>query len=213
MVAAKLAKLSEEMLQDIDKKTVKFVPNFDGSLKEPLFLPCKLPNLLLNGSSGIAVGMATNIPPHNLNEIADGIISVIDNSSITIDELMKIVKGPDFPTAGIIVGKSGIKNAYATGKGRIVVKAKASIEEGKKRNRIIVSEIPYMVNKSVLIEDIANLVRDGKISGIADIRDESSRAGMRIVISLRKDANADIVLNQLVKHTNLRTTFGEIPLG
>jgi len=210
---AKLSKLSEEMLQDIEKKTVKFVPNFDGSLKEPFFLPAKLPNLLINGSSGIAVGMATNIPPHNLNEVADAAIHLIDNDDSSINELMQFVKGPDFPTAGIICGRSGIKNAYTTGKGRVIIKSRTEIEEVKDRKKIIVSEIPYMVNKSLLIEEIAHLVNDGKVNGISDLRDESDRTGMRIVISLKKDANDQIVLNQLMKHTRLRTTFGVIMLA
>ncbi len=204
---AKLSKLSEEMLQDIDKKTVKFIPNFDGSLKEPVFLPAKIPNLLINGSSGIAVGMATNIPPHNLNEVADAAVYLIENPEAEIEDLMKFVKGPDFPTAGIITGKEGIKNAYKKGKGRILVKSRTEIEEGEKK-KIIVTEIPYMVNKSSLIEEIANLVSDGKVSGISDLRDESNKKGMRIVITLKKDANEDIVLNQLMKHTRLKTTFG-----
>ncbi|MBW2966262.1 DNA topoisomerase 4 subunit A, partial [Candidatus Woesearchaeota archaeon] len=210
---AKLSKLSEEMLKDIEKKTVKFVPNFDGSLKEPSFLPSKLPNLLVNGSSGIAVGMATNIPPHNLIEVADAAVHLIDNSDCGINELMQFVKGPDFPTAGIISGTKGIKNAYVTGKGRIIVKARYNIEEGKTTKRIIVSEIPYMVNKSQLLEEIADLVTDKKIIGISDIRDESDRKGMRIVIMLKKDANQDIVLNQLFKHTRLKVTFGVINLA
>ncbi len=210
---AKLSKLSEEMLKDIEKKTVKFVPNFDGSLKEPSFLPSKLPNLLINGSSGIAVGMATNIPPHNLNEVADATIHLIDNPESNIHELMQFVKGPDFPTAGIISGTKGIKSAYATGKGRVIVKAKYNIEEGKTTKRIIVTEIPYMVNKSLLLEEIANLANDKKIKGISDLRDESDRKGMRIVIFLKKDANQDIVINQLFKHTRLKTTFGVINLA
>jgi DNA gyrase subunit A len=210
---AKLSKLSEEMLQDIDKKTVKFVPNFDGSLKEPFFLPSKLPNLLINGSSGIAVGMATNIPPHNLNEVADAAAHLIDNPKASVGELIKFVKGPDFPTAGFISGVSGVKNAYATGRGRVIVKARTHIEEGKTKKRIIVTEIPYMVNKSSLVEEIANLVNDGKVKGVSDLRDESSRKGMRIVITLKKDANPDVVLNQLMKHTRLKTTFGIIMLA
>lgn len=210
---AKLAKLSEEMLQDIEKKTVKFVPNFDASLKEPLFLPAKLPNLLINGSSGIAVGMATNIPPHNLIEVADASIHLIDNPGSGVGELMGFVKGPDFPTAGIISGKGGIRDAYVGGRGRITVKARASVEEGKVRKRIIVSEIPYMVNKSLLLKEIADLVRGKKISGIYDLRDESDREGMRIVISLKKEVNPEVVLNQLFKHTRLRTTFGVIMLA
>jgi len=210
---AKLSKLAEEMLQDIDKKTVKFMPNFDGSLKEPVFLPAKLPNLLVNGSSGIAVGMATNIPPHNLNEIADAAINLIDNPDVGVDELMQFVKGPDFPTGGIISGTTGIKNAFTTGKGKVIVKAKTKIEEGKKRRKIIVYEIPYMVNKSMLVAEIANLVNDKKVLGISDLRDESDRTGMRIVITLKKEANDQIVLNQLMKHTRLKTTFGVIMLA
>ena len=210
---AKLSKLSEEMLKDIEKKTVNFNPNFDSSLKEPSFLPAKLPNLLINGSSGIAVGMATNIPPHNLNEVADAAIHLIDNTDCGINELIQFVKGPDFPTAGIISGTKGIKSAYTTGKGRIIVKAKYNIEEGKKTKRIIVSEIPYMVNKSQLLEEIADLVTDKKIAGISDLRDESDRKGMRIVIILKKDSNHDIVINQLFKHTRLKTTFGVINLA
>jgi len=210
---AKLSKLSEEILKDIEKKTVKFVPNFDGSLKEPFFLPAKLPNLLINGSSGIAVGMATNIPPHNLNEVADAAINLIDNPESNIGELMQFIKGPDFPTAGIISGKKGIREAYTTGKGRVFVKAKYNIEEGKLSKRIIVTEIPYMVNKSQLLEEIANLVTDKKIRGISDLRDESDRKGMRVVIFLRKDANPDVVVNQLFKHTRLKVTFGIINLA
>ncbi|MBD3354668.1 DNA gyrase subunit A, partial [Candidatus Woesearchaeota archaeon] len=204
---AKLSKLSEEMLKDINKKTVKFIPNFDGSLKEPVFLPAKIPNLLINGSAGIAVGMATNIPPHNLNEVADAVTYLIDNPEANVEKLMDFVKGPDFPTAGIITGKEGIKNAYKKGKGKVLVKSRTEIEEGK-RKKIVVTEIPYMVNKSSLIEEIANLVSDGKVSGISDLRDESSKKGMRIVITLKKDSNEDIVLNQLMKHTRLKTTFG-----
>lgn len=210
---ARLNKISEEMLQDIDKKTVDFTPNFDGSLKEPTLIPAKVPNLLVNGSSGIAVGMATNIPPHNLNEVCDGAISLIDNPEITIPELSEKIKAPDFPTGGIISGTEGIKKSYATGRGKIIVKAKADLEEAKNRNRIIITEIPYQVNKASLISQIAGLVKDKKIQGIVDIRDESDREGMRIVIELSKGANSDIVMNQLYKHTNLKTTFGVIMLG
>ncbi|MBR9691249.1 DNA gyrase subunit A [Candidatus Woesearchaeota archaeon] len=210
---AKLSKLSEEMLQDIEKKTVKFTPNFDESLQEPMFLPAKLPNLLVNGSSGIAVGMATNIPPHNLTEVADAAVHLIENPEAGVDELMQFVKGPDFPTAGLIVGRSGIKSAYTTGKGKVIIKARTHIEEGKTRKKIIVDEIPYMVNKSLLMEETARLVNDGKVEGISDLRDESDRKGMRIVITLKKEANQDIVLNQLMKHTRLKTTFGVIMLA
>jgi len=201
---AKLSKLAEEMLQDIDKQTVKFIPNFDGSLKEPTFLPAKLPNLLINGSAGIAVGMATNIPPHNMVEVVDAVTAAIDNPEITIPELMNLIKGPDFPTAGLILGKKGIESAYLHGRGKIKVRAKTETKESK----IIVSEIPYMVNKSQLLEEIADLVRGGKITGISDLRDESDREGMHIVIKLKKETNPEIVLNQLFKHTRMQTTFG-----
>ncbi len=206
---ARLNKLAEEMLQDIDKETVKFIPNFDESLKEPTVLPSKIPNLLLNGSSGIAVGMATNIPPHNMVEVVDGIVAQIDNPEIRINELMKYIKGPDFPTGALICGRNGIINMYSTGKGKITIRAKTKIEE----RRIIVTEIPYMVNKAEMIEQIADLIRDKKIIGISDLRDESDREGMRIVIELRKDANPDVVLNQLYKHSRLQSTFGVIMLA
>jgi DNA gyrase subunit A len=207
---ARLTKLSEEMLQDIEKKTVKFIPNFDNSSKEPVVLPSKVPNLLINGSSGIAVGMATNIPPHNISEIIDGTIKQIDNPEISIEELMQHIKGPDFPTGATICGKSGIISAYKTGRGKITVRAKTSIEDIKDRKRIIVTEIPYMVNKAEMISHIADLVRDKKINGITDIRDESDRTGIRIVIELKKDANADVLLNQLYVHSRLQATFGII---
>jgi DNA gyrase subunit A len=210
---ARLNPLSEEMLQDLDKETVPFVPNFDGSLKEPLVLPAKVPNLLINGSSGIAVGMATNIPSHNMGEICDGTIKVIDNPNITPEELITIIQGPDFPTGGIIQGRSGIRDAYKTGRGKLRVKAKIEVEEVKKRTRLIVKEIPYQVNKSQLVEEIAHLVRDKKIQGISDLRDESDREGMRIVIELKIGANTDIVQNQLLKHTRLQTTFGIIMIA
>ncbi len=210
---AKLSKIAEEMLQDIDKETVSFVPNFDNTAKEPSVLPSKLPNLLVNGSSGIAVGMATNIPPHNLGEISDGIINLIDNPAVSIQELMRHIKGPDFPTGGIIQGASGIAHAYTTGRGKLTVRAKTSVEETKTKRSLIVSEIPYMVNKSELIKEIAELVNDKKIVGIGDLRDESDRDGMRIVIELKKDADADVVLNQLFSHTRLQTTFGVMMLS
>ena len=206
---ARLNKLSEEILQDIEKRTVKFTPNFDASLEEPTVLPAKVPNLLINGSSGIAVGMATNIPPHNLKEIADGIISTINNPEISVEQLMQHVKGPDFPTGAIICGRQGIKQVYATGKGKILVRSKIGVE----KDSILISEIPYMVNKAELITQMADLVRDKKIIGISDIRDESDREGMRIVIELRKDANSDVVINQLCKHTRVQTTFGIIMLA
>ncbi len=210
---ARLSAIAEEMLQDIEKNTVDFRPNFDETLKEPEVLPTILPNLLVNGSSGIAVGMATNIPPHNLNEIVDGLIALLKNPDLPVDKLMKYIKGPDFPTGGIIVGLSGIKEAYTTGKGRIIVRAKASIENYKGRSRIVITEIPYQVNKASLIEKIAELVQERKIEDISDIRDESDKDGMRIVIELRRDAQPEVVLNNLYKHTNLQTTFGVIMLA
>jgi len=210
---ARLSKLAEEMLEDIDKETVKFQPNFDDSAKEPIILPSKLPNLLINGSSGIAVGMATNMPPHNLIEIADGIIKVIDNPDMTVDELLYIIKGPDFPTGALICGRAGIINAYHTGRGRIVVRSKTEIIEKANKKAIIISEIPYMVNKAVLVEQIADNVRNKRINGISDLRDESDRDGIRIVIELKKDANPEIVLNQLFKHTRMQDSFGIINLA
>ena len=210
---ARLSEIAEEMLQDIEKNTVNFRPNFDETLKEPEVLPTVLPNLLVNGSSGIAVGMATNIPPHNLNEIVDGLIALLKDPNLPVEKLMKYVKGPDFPTGGVIVGFSGIKETYTTGRGRIVVRAKASIENYKGRSRIVITEIPYQVNKSSLIEKIAELVQNKKIEDISDIRDESDKDGMRIVIELRRDAQPEVVLNNLYKHTNLQSTFGVIMLA
>jgi len=200
---AKLTKLAEELLIDIDKDTVDFVDNFDGSLKEPVVLPSKLPNLLINGSSGIAVGMATNIPPHNITEVIDAIIELIKNREITTIELMQYVKGPDFPTGGIIYS-GGLLNAYNNGKGIIKVKSVCDIED----NKIIVNEIPYQVNKTNLIEQIADLVKNGTIEGISDIRDESDQKGMRVVIILKKNANGELILNQLYKHSQLQVSFG-----
>jgi len=205
---ARLKKLAEEILQDIDKEAVDFVPNYDASLQEPSVLPAKVPNLLINGSSGIAVGMATNIPPHNMTEVCDGIIQTIDNPEIDVLALMQTIKAPDFPTGGIIMGGSGLKEAYKTGHGKITVRAKTQLEETKTRTRIIVTEIPYMVNKAEMIEAIADLVRDKKVQGIADLRDESDRDGMRIVIDLKQGANSDVVLNQLFAHSRLQETFG-----
>lgn len=210
---ARMSKITLEMLRDIDKETVDFMPNFDDTLKEPDVLPARFPNLLVNGSSGIAVGMATNFPPHNLGEIVDGIIKVIDEDNVTIEDLMQIVKGPDFPTGGIIMGKEGIRNAYTTGRGRIIVRARAEIEELGNKQRIIVSELPYQVNKARLIENIANLVKEKRLEGISDLRDESDREGMRIVIELKRDANANVVLNQLYKNTQMQDTFGAILLA
>jgi DNA gyrase subunit A len=207
---ARMTKLAMSLLDDIEKETVSFVPNFDESLQEPTVLPTRLPTLLLNGSSGIAVGMATNIPPHNLVELVDGLCALIDNPDITVDELMEHIKGPDFPTAGIICGQEGIRQAYATGRGSITIRAKTKIEESKKRGKtaIIVNEIPYQVNKANLIIRIAELVQEKKIPDITDLRDESDRKGMRIYIELKRDANPDVVLNQLFKHTPLQNTFG-----
>ena len=210
---AKMNKIAVEMLRDINKNTVDFMPNFDGEEQEPRVLPSRYPNLLVNGSSGIAVGMATNIPPHNLGEVIDGTIMLIDNPEATGLELMTCIKGPDFPTGGIIMGKSGIRAAYETGKGKVIVRAKTEIEEENGRHRIVVTEIPYQVNKAKLIENIADLVKDKKIVGISDLRDESDREGMRIVIELKKDANPNVVLNLLFKHTKMQDTFGVIMLA
>ncbi len=210
---ARLSKIAMEMLRDIEKDTVDFMDNFDGTEREPLVVPSRFPNLLVNGSSGIAVGMATNIPPHNLGEVIDGTIMLLDNPEATVKDLMTKVKGPDFPTAGIILGKEGIRQAYETGRGKVKLRAKAVIEEEKGRNKIIVTEIPYQVNKAKLVEAIADLVKDKKIEGISDLRDESDRDGMRIVIELKRDANPNIVLNLLFKHTNMQITFGIINLA
>jgi DNA gyrase subunit A len=204
----RMAEIAGELLADLDKETVDFAPNFDETLKEPTVLPAKLPNLLINGSSGIAVGMATNIPPHNLGEIVDGTVAVIDNPDIAPIDLLNYVKGPDFPTGAFIYGREGIKEAYLTGRGSVRLRAKAEIVEEGGKTAIIVTEIPYMVNKAKLIENIAELVKDKKIEGISDLRDESDRDGMRIVIELKKAANANVLLNQLFKHTQLETTFG-----
>lgn len=210
---ARLSKIAMEMLRDIEKDTVDFTDNFDGTEKEPLVLPSRFPNLLVNGSSGIAVGMATNIPPHNLGEIIDGTVMLIDDPETTIKDLMTKVKGPDFPTAGIILGKEGIRQAFETGRGKVKVRAKAEIEEEKGRHKIIVTELPYQVNKARLVEAIADLVKDKRIEGISDLRDESDRDGMRVVIELKRDANPNIVLNLLYKHTNMQITFGIIMIA
>ena len=210
----RLSRIAEEMLRDLEKNTVDFTPNFDDTLKEPSVLPAMVPNLLVNGTSGIAVGMTTNIPPHNLSEVIDGCIAVIDTPSLPEDKLLKIIKAPDFPTAGIIYGYEGVRDAYKTGRGRIIVRGKATIETGRAdRQAIVVTEIPYQVNKASLIEKIADLVRDKKIEDIADIRDESDRDGLRVVIDLKRDANAPVVLNNLYKHTQMQTTFGVIMLA
>lgn len=211
---ARMSKIGMEMLRDIDKETVDYKPNFDETLKEPTVLPSRFPNLLVNGSSGIAVGMASSIPPHNLAEVVNGIIAYIDNTEITIPELMKYIKGPDFPSGSIIVGKDNIKDAYMTGRGFVKVKSKVEIEEIKGgKNRIIVNEIPFQVNKAKLIEKIAELVKDKKIDGISDLRDESDKEGMRIVIEIKKDYNPNIVLNNLYKHTQLQDNFSIIMLA
>lgn len=204
---ARLDKLAEEMLRDIDKDTVDFQLNFDDTLKEPVVLPTRIPNLLINGASGIAVGMATNMPPHNLSETIDATIAYIDNRDIEIDELMKYIIAPDFPTGGYIYGYNGVKDAFETGRGRIVIRAKAEIESENSHDKIIVSEIPYLVNKAELIKSIADLVEDKKIEGIANINDESDRAGMRIVIDVKRDANAGVVLNKLYKQTAMQSSF------
>ncbi len=205
---ARLARIAEELLADIEKETVKFVPNFDESLKEPSVLPARLPNLLINGSAGIAVGMACNIPPHNVQEVCNAISHLIDHPDATYEDIMQFIKGPDFPTSGSILGNVGIRLAYKTGQGRIIVRARAATEEHADRERIIVSEIPYMVNKAMLIEQMADLVKAKTIPDIADLRDESDREGMRIVIELKRGANSDVVLNQLFKHSRLQVTFG-----
>jgi DNA gyrase subunit A len=205
---ARLKKISEEMLDDLDKETVDFRPNFDDSLNEPSVLPTKIPNLLVNGASGIAVGMATNMAPHNLSEVIDGTIAYIENNAIEDEELLKYVKAPDFPTGGIIYGYEGVRNAFLTGKGRIVMRGKAEIEEnGSGKEQIIVTEIPYQVNKADLIRKTADLVNDKKIEGISDLRDESDRNGMRIVFEIKRDAIANVVLNKLFKYTSLQTSF------
>ena len=211
---ARLSKLSMEMVRDIEKETVDFYPNFDETLMQPAVMPSRFPNLLVNGSSGIAVGMATNIPPHNLGEVIDACVHYIDHPDCTVDDLMQFVKGPDFPTGGVILGKRGIYDAYHEGRGRIIVRAKSEIEEmSQGRQRIVVTEIPYMVNKAKLIEKIAEMVHEKTVEGISDIRDESDREGMRIVIELKRDVNANVVLNTLYKHTQLQDTFGAIMLA
>ena len=210
---ARMSKMSLDMLADIEKETVDFTPNFDDTTKEPVVLPSRFPNLLVNGSTGIAVGMATNIPPHNLCEVVDAICLLIDNPEAELPEIMEFIKGPDFPTGGIIMGRSGIRAAYATGRGRITVRAKAEIEEHGNRNRIVISEIPYQVNKLNLVKSIIELVDDKRIEGIADVVDHSSMKGMRVVIDLKKDAVPQVVLNQLYAYTQMQVTFGAIMLA
>ena len=210
----RMSRISELMLQDIDKDTVDFVPNYDESLKEPSVLPSKYPELLVNGTSGIAVGMATNIPPHNMNEVIDGVLMLIDNPDASVEELMTVIKGPDFPTGGLIMGTAGIRDAYTTGRGSVKMRAKAHVEiMSNGKPRIVVTELPYQVNKARLIEKIADLAREKQLEGITDLRDESDRKGMSIVIELRKDVNPEIMLNQLYKHTQLQETFGVIMLA
>ena len=201
---ARMSRLANEMMTDIDKNVVDFDPNFDNRLEEPQVLPARFPNLLVNGSVGIAVGMATNVPPHNLGEVIDGTIYFMKHPDATVAELMNYIKGPDFPTYGIICGSSGIYQAYQTGKGRIIVRARAEVDENKRR--IVVTEIPYQVNKSMLVESIAELVKDKRVDGITEIRDESGKAGMKIVIEYRRDANGQVILNQLYKYTQLQDT-------
>jgi DNA gyrase subunit A len=205
---ARLHPLAEEVLRDIDRDTVDFVPNFDGGMTEPLVLPTRLPNLLANGSAGIAVGMATNIPPHNLRELVDALVLEAHDPDCTLDELLEKMPGPDFPTGAIICGSEGIRSAYATGRGLLTVRARAAFEESKRGPRIVITEIPFMVNKATMLERVAELVREGRIDGVTDLRDESNREGMRIVIELRRDAPEEVVLNQLYKQTPLQATFG-----
>ena len=212
---ARMSKISNEMLRDIEKDTVDWVPNFDESRKEPLVLPSRFPNLLVNGSSGIAVGMATNIPPHNLGEVIDACVCVLDNPDATLEDLMQHIKGPDFPTKGIIMGRAGIRQAYATGRGKITVRARTEFEEyGKdRRTRIIVTELPYQVNKRQLVKNIADQVKEKRLEGISDLREESDRNGMRVVIELKRDANPQVVLNHLFAQTALQSTFSIIMLA
>ncbi|MBE3572121.1 MAG: DNA topoisomerase 4 subunit A, partial [Moorella humiferrea] len=211
---ARLSKIALAMLADIDKETVDFIDNYDGSLKEPVVLPARIPQLLVNGSAGIAVGMATNIPPHNLGEVIDALVFLIDNPEADLKDLTKIIKGPDFPTGGLIIGREGIRNAYRTGRGSIKIRAKAQVETlSNGKSQIVVTEIPYQVNKARLVETIGELVREKKIDGITDLRDESDRTGMRIVIELRRDVQPRVILNQLYKHTQMQENFGVIMLA
>ncbi|MCK4858389.1 MAG: DNA topoisomerase 4 subunit A, partial [candidate division Zixibacteria bacterium] len=211
---ARLAKVAMELLADLDRDTVDFMPNYDETRREPRVLPAKIPNLIVNGSSGIAVGMATNIPPHNLREVVDCLVKLIDNPELEDEELLSQIEGPDFPTGGIIYGRQGIRDAYLTGRGKLVVRAKVNMEKLKNgKENIVISEIPYQVNKSTLIQNIADLVRNKRIEDIADLRDESDRDGMRIVIELKREAQSQVVLNQLFKHTQMQGTFGVIMLA
>ena len=211
---ARMSKMSVDLMRDIEKDTVDFVPNFDESKQEPSVLPCRVPNLLINGSSGIAVGMATNIPPHNMREVIDGIVALIHDPDIDLAGLMEHIKGPDFPTGGVIMGRSGIRAAYATGRGKITLRGRAAIEEKSNgRFQIIITEIPYMVNKARMIENIADLVKEKRIDGISDLNDESNREGMRVVVELKREANPQVVLNQLYRFTQLQDTVGVIMLA
>lgn len=210
---AKMSKLSHELLKDIDKDTVDFVPNYDGSESEPDVLPSRVPNLLLNGSSGIAVGMATNIPPHSLNELIDGLLYLLDSKDASLEEIMQFIKGPDFPTGGIIYGKKGIIEAYRTGRGRVKVRAKTHIEKKTNKDVIVIDELPYQTNKARLIEQIAELVKEKQIEGISEVRDESNKEGIRVVIELKREAMSEIVLNNLFKSTTMESTFGVIMLA
>ncbi|MBP5779222.1 MAG: DNA gyrase subunit A, partial [Campylobacter sp.] len=210
---ARMTKLAEELLEDLDKETVDFVPNYDESLNEPDVLPARVPNLLLNGSSGIAVGMATNIPPHSLDELVDGLLLLLDNKNASLEEIMQYIKGPDFPTGGLIFGKKGIIDAYKTGRGRGKLRAKTHIEKKPNKDVIVIDELPYQTNKARLIEQIAELVKEKQIEGISEVRDESDRDGIRVVIELKRDAMSDIVLNNLFKQTTMEATFGVIMLA
>lgn len=210
---ARLSSIAMAMLQDIEKDTVDFVPNYDGTLKEPVVLPARIPNLLINGSAGIAVGMATNIPPHNLGEVIDALVLLIDQPEAGLKEILNIIKGPDFPTGGLIIGREGIRNAYRTGRGTIKIRARAEIEQVGNKTQIVITEVPYQVNKARLIETIAELVRERKIEGITDLRDESDRTGLRVVIELKKDVQPKVILNQLYKHTQMQENFGVIMLA
>ena len=205
---ARLAKISMELLRDLNKDTVDFSENYDGQRKEPVVLPSRFPNILVNGNMGIAVGMATNIPPHNLGEVIDGCVAYIDNPDITVTELMQYIKGPDFPTAGVILGNSGIKRAYESGRGAITIRGMATVEETHNKHRIVITELPYQVNKKALIQRIGELVRDKVIDGISNLSDESALEGIKIVIDVKKEANANVVLNNLYKHTQLQTSYG-----
>ena len=212
---ARLSKLSAEMLRDIEKETVDFYPNFDDTEMQPVVLPSRFPNILVNGSDGIAVGMATNIPPHNLAECVEGCIALLDNPELTVDDLMQYIPAPDYPTGAVLMGRSAVRQAYRTGRGGVVLRAKTDIEEfaNGTRERIVVTELPYQVNKALLIKSIADLVKDKRIEGVSDVKDESDRSGMRVVIDLKKDANAQVVLNMLYKHTNLQVKNGIIMLA